>query len=495
MCPEVAVSSNIQNSSINFPAMVTKQLGLLTSLNLSKCNITDQGAEVVAAVIKKTISLAQFDLSNTTLNVARTNKVSNALKSLASLKSIIIHSNDIGDENADLIAAVTLNNPLLENLSAFNNKLSSTGLLQIVNALLVAKNIRMLDFCNNVITSDNIEELSKTLAEYPVLQELNLSQNLLMLDGVLRITQSFRHHPTLQNVNLSNNSVSFSSACEFIADVILSVNQELLYLNVSGRNIRPRFIEDYLSPPNHEKNVDKFTLQNLYLPQHVSLNTVDIQTKLIKVQSDHDPCPISYEDIISYYVDHTGGVFYNQYHNFALVIPPGAVSQGECVEIQATASHCGPYEIPDGFYPISSYFWFSADYTFKIPVYIIMSHYAKIRSLEDMNYLYVLQTNVCDSVTNGRKLIMKKVLKGVYFDCEIGYCVLATDHFCSYCPASVRQLPNYFSAAFYTYDDDSDGSHIAEVCFCPLNSHCQKVTKCINYSHSLCSYLCCLVTN
>jgi len=145
--------------------------------------------------------------------------------------------------------------------------------------------------------------------------------------------------------------VSLSSACEFIVDVILSVNQTLVDLNVCGRNIRPRFVDDYLSPPNNESSSNGFDLQNLYLLQHFPSNYY-AYNKLIKVT---EICPISKEDVVSYYVDHKGGSFYH-HCNFAIFVPPGAVSQGECVEIQATASHFGPYHVPDGFYPVSNFF-------------------------------------------------------------------------------------------------------------------------------------------
>ena len=468
LCPEIASKSKKRVSTTVLMGVI-KQLGLLTTLDISGYNITDQGITTVAKLLRTTDLLEKLDLSSCTLTVPKAEKICNALKSLSSLKILELNDNDIGDEAADSIAVVILNNPLLEQLNISHNMMYSPGVLQITNALLKSKNIKILNISRNFITSDGIEKLSETLSEYPVLRELNLSQNLLTLDSVLRITQCLRHHPTLLALDLSNNPISFSSACEFIVDVILSVNQGLVNLNVSGRNIRPRFVEDYLSqPPNSEKFGNKFTLQNLYLLQHASLNTVYIQTKFIKAQIEL--CPISGEDIISYHVDHIGGVFYNQYHNFTLIIPPGAVSQGECVEIQATASHCGPYEIPDGFYQISSYFWISADYTFKVPVYIIMSHYAKIRSLEDMDHLYVLQTNACDSVTNGKKLVMNAVSDGVYFDYVIGYCVLATHHFCSYCQATDdNHIPQYLVASYCTYND------IAEVCFCPSSSECKKV--------------------
>ena len=464
--------------------LLVEQLKLLITLNINGYKITNQGADLIAALLMKTTSLKVLDVSNSTLNVEKAKKINDSLKSLSSLKIFMINGNDIGNTVVDSMATVIQNNPLLEKLNLSQNKLTSAGVLQIANTLLLAsKYIRILDISKNFIASDNIEKIFTALSNCFMLEELHVSHNLLTFNDVLKIAQCFRHHPNLQILDLSNNITSFFSACEFIVDIILSVNQKLVNLNVCGRNIRPRFVDDYLSPPHIKKLCNSFSLQNLYLLQHTSLNTFNIQTKIIKAQTES--CPLSGENIISYYVDHTGGIFYNQYHNCTLVIPPGAVSQGDCVEIQVTASHYGPYNIPDGFYPISSFFWISADYTFKISVYLILNHYAKIRSLEDISHLYVLQTIACDSVTNGKRLEMKTVLDGVYFDYEIGYCVLVTKHFCSFCQAKDDQhIPEYLVASYYTYDDNtSSESYIAEVCFCPSNSECKKVHV-LDHSHT-----------
>ena len=290
--------------------------------------------------------------------------------------------------------------------------------------------------------------------------------------NVVTITQYFRHYPTLQTFNLSKNAADlFSSACELIVDVILSVNSVLVNLNVCGRNIRPRDVKDYL-PSNSQYG--KFTLENFYSLQSSLSDITDAQT-IIRVT---EKCPMLGKDITCYYVDHFGGVFYNQCHNFAIVVPPGAVTQGECVEIQSNTGCFSPYIIPDGFYPISSYFWISASYEFKVPVYFIMNHYAKVRKLEDINSLHVLQACVENSNDAGdhENVMMNPISDGVYFDYDIGYCVVATNHFCSYCQAkSVKDIPEYLLACYYTYDEPSSGSFIAEVCFCPSNTDCKKV--------------------
>ena len=357
----------------------------------------------------------------------------------------------------------------MEHINLSHNKLSYTGVLNIANSL--SENIKKIDISSNFIASNNVVDLAAALSKCPLLQELNISHNLLKLTGVLTVARFLRNHPTLKLLDLSNDNVSFSSACEFIVDVILSVNKTLVNLNVCGRNIRPRCVKDYLSPPCNGDETDNFTLQNLYLLKHSSLNITNTEANVIKVTEN---CPISSTDIISYYVDHLGGVFYNRYNNFAIVIPPGAVSQGDCVEIQATADYFAPYIIPEGFYPISSYYWVSANYEFKTPIYSIMNHYAKIRSLEDIKKLHVLHKCARDLNAMNEGLIT--IPDGVYFDKEVEYCVLATDHFCTYCGAkSDEEIPEYLTACYYTYDESSSGKYIAEVAFFPSSYKCKKV--------------------
>ena len=461
------VSFNSEKCSTSITASLVEQLRLLTTLNVSGCNITDQGAAMMATVLMETVSLAKLDLSNTLLNSVKAITIISALKNNSSLKVFNISHNDIDDGAADSITAVISNNSRIETIYLSHNRLSYNGVLKIV--ALLPESIKTVDISSNVISCDNVTDLVTALSNFPVLQELNISQNLLSLANVLIFAQYFRNHPTLRSLDLSNNDILFSSACEFIVGVILSVNQKLVNINVCGENIRPRCI-DHLSPPKTDINFTMLTLQKIFSLQHYPLK---IQTTFIKVI---EICPLFSNDIISYYVNHRGGAFYDQSHNFALVIPPNAVAQGDYVEIQATANCFGPYVIPDGFYPISSYYWVSANYVFKLPVYLIMNHYAKIRSVEDIDNLHVLHKCAQESIAMNDDLMMSKISDGVYFDNDIGYCVLATNHFCSYCQAKdIRHIPEYLTACYCTYDEPFSTTFIAEVCFCPSNSECIKV--------------------
>ena len=436
---------------------------------------------MIAAVLLETISLVNLDLSKTTLNTSNATKINDGLMTISTLKLFKINNNDIDDGAADSITAVINSNPLIEKIDFSHNLLSYTGVLNTANAL--SENINTFDISHNFIKSDDMVDLATALSKCPVLQILNMSHNMLNISNVLTVAQHFRHHPTLQTLDMTNN-ISFPSACEFIVDVILSVNQVLIYLDVCGLNIRPRCMEDNLSPLSWDNSSPMHTIQNLYSLQYSSLDT---QTNVVKVTEN---CPISSDDIISYYVNHLGGVFCNQNHNFAIVIPPGAVSHGHCVEIQATANCFGPYAIPDGFYPISSYFWVSADYLFNVPVYFVMTHYAKVRSLEDVTSLHVLQSPGYDCDATNDNEMMSPLTDGVYFDMEMGFCVLTTNHFCSYCQAkSNQEIPDHLLACYYTYDESSSGSHIAEVCFCPSNSECKKVANMLSQYLTAACYL------
>ena len=72
------------------------------------------------------------------------------------------------------------------------------------------------------------------------------------------------------------------------------------------------------------------------------------------------------------------------------------------------------------------------------------------------------------STTSEGKLVMKKLLNGVYFDYKIGYCVIFTNHFCSYYLGKDDiSIPDKFYASYYMYN--SKGVLKAEICMCHVN--------------------------
>ena len=463
--------------------MRLKQMKNSNKLDLSDCNITTTTLEMIAEKLSKGVSLEELSICNATLNQTVANTIFILLKDISSLITLKLSNNDINDAALNGIKAIISHNHLTE-LDVSCNKFTADSIVQIVQAVSVVKQIKILNISKNFrnnSSSEAVEKLSSALANCYTLLELNISNNSLSFNNVLIIAQAVRNLSDLEIFNISNNITYYYLECEFLIDVILSVNQSLTNIDVCGRNIRPRFNGNCLfSPLNCIENSKRFVLQNLYFMQHIVMNKCDQMescvppTDLEFIGID-EKCPFPDENIICYYVDHNGGTFYNEDHNFAIVIPPGAISQGKIVQIQFTASRFCPDALLNGcsgYYPVSSYLWVGAQYKFRVPVYLIMSHYAVIRYSEDIKSLYLLQS--CDHGLCSNETKTKLVSDGVYFDNEIEYCIVTTDHFCSFCLLKNKiSIPERFSGFFYTYDTDK--KHIAEVCFCPATHECRKV--------------------
>ena len=456
--------------------LILIQLTHMIKFNVNGCNIANKGADMITTVLLNTVSLKQFNVANTNLNTTTAIKIISALKNINSLEILKMNNNNIDDEAVDAMVTVIVHNHLIEELNISCNKFSLNGAIRVVKALSMTNPIRILDISRNFEShgsSESIEELATDLAKCHSLQELNMSNNLLKFSNLLHVTEQLRNHPNLHTLNMSGNIMSFILECEFLVDVILSTNQLLKDVNVCGRNIRPRFTDECLFPPlNCNENSNRFVLQNLYLTRFGFVNKF-VQTLNTDFIISEEKCATTGKSIVSYSIDHNGGTIYNQEHDLAIVIPSGAVLQGDSVQIQATASHFGPYKLPNGYDPISSFFNIihSAYYKFKIPVYLIMGHYAELKNLKDIDNLCLL--HACDHDPGEKDIVMKEMSNGVYFDYNIRYCVVALDHFCSFCVGKPMPIEGKFTALLYTYDKDE--KYFAEVYFCPAPCDCKQV--------------------
>ncbi|XP_065905175.1 uncharacterized protein [Dysidea avara] len=480
-----AVTLTNRQQEVDILHLLIRTLALIKTLNISGCSITDQGTDLVTAIIHKASSLEELDISHANLNSLKCITISRALKNISSLRFFRINNNFITEEATDSIIEAVCSNFLLEELKLSNNQLTSVAVTQIITTVSISNAIKVLDISKNCVSLNNVDNLSSAVRNCHTLQELKLSQNSLLFTGIICISEALRGHPNLKYLNVEKNVMSYFSETEFLVDVILSANEPLLYLNVCGRNIRPRFVEDHLVPPcGHEKQ-NNFVIQNLYLSclvlNHV-LKLIQNVEELSDMHNDNvikvsEKCPITNEGISVYCVDNDGGTFYNKAHNFAIIIPPGAVLQGDRVQMQATASRFGPFQLPEGYYPISSFFWISADYTFKLPVYLILSHHASPRNLNELQKLRAMKASAQNTCPNGKqKLLMNEVVSGAFFDYKIGYCVISTCHFCSHCSTTDDiTIPNIFHALYYMYNFKR--CLMAEVCICHANRECIEVVE------------------
>ena len=203
----------------------------LKVIDLELLNIDENAAFELAAAIQCNGNLKQLWLRSNTLNATGALFIFNSLKCISSLKVLDISNNNIGHQLSDNVAAVISRNCLLEQLWLDGNALLSKGIVRISNALSSLSTLRTLSLCNNGITDDAADEISTIIANNTYLEDLQLSGNLLTSAGVTAIAESCKKLFRLRKLDLFNNKIS-KDAADILADAISNCyNLQELYLS------------------------------------------------------------------------------------------------------------------------------------------------------------------------------------------------------------------------------------------------------------------------
>ena len=318
--------------------------------------------------------------------------------------------------------------------------------------------------------------ISRWLAAH-ALQELNLTGFFVEFPYLVQFACGLRYNIHLKKVKFPDSDDNFLPERSFIIDVILSVNHSLTELIVYGKNLWPRDTGNFQCLTEHFsfhhfqlfKNNPTATSEPKFKENFIT--NVDKNLHAVTVK---EMCPFQNSTVFTHYVDYNGGVYYYKDHDVALFIPPNSISEGYHVEIKVSSSLFGPFELPDNYNPISSFVWIGADYQFKHPVYLVMSHFAHIDNLKTIKHISMFEA--CKLQNSGCG-IMKKV-ENCFIDTDLNYCVYSTDHFCSFClghEGSINSME--YVAMYYNYSDEifKAVKYSADFRFCHQNVHCIQV--------------------
>ena len=314
---------------------------------------------------------------------------------------------------------------------------------------------------------------------------------------MIQTAQQLCKNDELQKLNFCSNTEKFCTEVDFIIDVILSSNSKLSELVINGTNIRPRL-------SNYSKILDgsaseNFSLQHLYIadtfPLYLSDRYIFRENFVMCLDGEKkngevkEKCPFSLATVFSHYVGHTGGVYYYKDHDVALFIPPGAILQDEWVEINVSSSFCGEFQLPQYYDRISSFIWVSAKYEFKIPVYLIINHFVDMKSVTNIKALSAFEACELHGSGDADEILKMQEVSTSYFDTDLRYCVISTNHFCTYCLAELQTSPSQkcnshkrFLTTYYSYEEVEEHkmiTYIAEICCLYCNKNCLKVGESI----------------
>ena len=211
--------------------------GLLT-FHVSYNKFTDEAADELANLLLNNIKLQEFDLSHNNLSTSDTVKISKGMKNISNLIAISISHNIITDNAAYSIASVLSYNNNLQMLNMSFNHLRSihpVGCIEIFNGMKSSFNLRNLDISHNNITHEAAESIAAVLSHNTKLEELNFSYNNLQTSGAIKIFQGVKNTLSLTKLNVAHNMIT-DEATEYIIDVLCN-NSKLKEFHISHNSL------------------------------------------------------------------------------------------------------------------------------------------------------------------------------------------------------------------------------------------------------------------
>ena len=185
----VALGNNKLETGVIKIANALKNIKDLRVLGLDNNCITDKAANAIANVIYSNVELEKLLLNDNNLQSSGIKVICKNLTHIKSLKVLLLQHNCITEEAADDLAAVIINNPLLENFDVSNNKIGSVGIRKIAEVLKTLCYLKVLSINNIQLTDDATKDIAQIITNNLVLEKVFLINNSLKL-SISKITDS-----------------------------------------------------------------------------------------------------------------------------------------------------------------------------------------------------------------------------------------------------------------------------------------------------------------
>ena len=233
---ELCVSQNeITDEGAKMIAEAIQVNTALQKLDISYNEISDDGAATISDGLKCNISLQELNMSYNKITNEGAKMIGEAIKENKTLQKLNIHENSISDDGATAISDGLKYNISLQELNMSYNKITNEGAIMIGEAIKVNKTLQKLNIHENSISDDGATAISDGLKYNISLQELNMSYNKITNEGAIMIGEAIKVNKTLQKLNIRENSISDDGATA-ISDG-LKYNISLQELNMSYNKI------------------------------------------------------------------------------------------------------------------------------------------------------------------------------------------------------------------------------------------------------------------
>ena len=195
-------------------------------------------------------------------------------------------------------------------------------------------------------------------------------------------------------------------------------------------------VDELSSTESSELSRDFNAIYNYYAEgmqsiQQIIRNVVESSIFMPFLTRRKAKCPMSDSNMITRSCDHNGGVISSINGDVKIIIPKGAIKDGDLVKFHIGADVYGPFVLPSNCQTdlISPYYWIevSESYNFQKPVLIELEHFAvatnpahyELLSCEEYDESYTMRPVDC--------------VLGVKLQDDRALFTYVTNHLCSYC--------------------------------------------------------------
>ena len=224
------LSYNNLHSSSNVILEALSKLHTLTTLYLDGCNLTDIVCDKLGTILCNNSSLQQLQLKNNHFKSTGIMMVAKTLNKLSTLKLLNIRNNSITEEATDAIASIISGSSILEQLYLGDNRtFSATG--KILCSLQSISTLVILYVSNMGMTDQVVNELAAVVINNPLLEQLYLAGNRLLSTGLNVVTETCKKHSkNLKLLDIRCNLVNAATMDNLLLNISFIHSLEALYL-------------------------------------------------------------------------------------------------------------------------------------------------------------------------------------------------------------------------------------------------------------------------
>ena len=220
----------------------------LTKLDIYESDMGDDGAKLLAAIIKNKTSITTVSFTNSKIGDEGTKALAEAIKNNpdCSIKELVFYGNSIGTDGAKALAELLTTKTSITKLDLSNNRVTTEGIKALVDAIKSNNSITSLILNSNSIDDEGAKSLAELIQTSVTVVEIDLAGNKISAKGAKYLAEAIKANPhtKLARLNLSNCSIGeadykknnyTNNGFAALADA-MEMNNSIIELKVTDNN-------------------------------------------------------------------------------------------------------------------------------------------------------------------------------------------------------------------------------------------------------------------